>query len=70
MRIREAQKHTDPTDTGVDPDPQHWLGHIFDMADITGQGLDTAEENTGFYHSFHEQGTSQGEAEKQYRTNG
>jgi hypothetical protein len=29
MRIREAQKHTD---TDVDPDPQHWLGQIFEMA--------------------------------------
>jgi hypothetical protein len=23
MRIREAQKHTDPTDPDPDPDPQH-----------------------------------------------
>jgi hypothetical protein len=36
MRIREDPKHTDPTDmdTDVDPDPQHWLGQIFYMADI------------------------------------
>jgi hypothetical protein len=26
MRIRETQKHTDPTDT--DPDPQHWFLYI------------------------------------------
>ncbi len=24
MRIREAQKHMDPTDWDGDPDPQHW----------------------------------------------
>jgi hypothetical protein len=26
MRIREAQKHTDPD---ADPDPQHWLQPVF-----------------------------------------
>jgi len=24
-RIREAQKHVDSTDSGADPDPQHWF---------------------------------------------
>ncbi len=28
MQIREAQKHTDPTDPDADPDPQHWFARM------------------------------------------